>query len=214
MMKTRLLGKLLLACALASITLICTASPVFAHEQRDVGKYHFEVGFLVEPAIEGQMNGIDLRVTDATTNQPVTGLEKTLKVEVIYVQTKAARTFSIQPVDPDSDPGHYDNGFIPTAPGQYSFRVFGTIGGTPVNETFTSGPDTFSDVNSAADLEFPQQVPQAREVAAAVTGAQNSAQQAQSAAGRANSLAIAGVIVGAIGVMIGAGGLVFASRRR
>ena len=35
-----------------------------AHERRTVGKYQFVVGWLNEPAFSGQMNSIDLRVTD------------------------------------------------------------------------------------------------------------------------------------------------------
>ena len=35
----------------------------FAHEGRDVGDYNFVVGFVHEPAIEGIMNGVSIRVT-------------------------------------------------------------------------------------------------------------------------------------------------------
>ncbi|MEX2446065.1 MAG: hypothetical protein WD734_01910, partial [Dehalococcoidia bacterium] len=34
-----------------------------AHESRDVGPYNFVVGWMAEPAIEGEKNGIDLRIT-------------------------------------------------------------------------------------------------------------------------------------------------------
>tara|TARA_Y100001936_G_C16093587_1_gene689151 strand:+ start:8494 stop:9546 length:1053 start_codon:yes stop_codon:yes gene_type:complete len=35
----------------------------FAHEGRDVGDYNFVVGFINEPAIEGMINGVSIRVT-------------------------------------------------------------------------------------------------------------------------------------------------------
>ena len=126
------------AVLLAALTLVLAAAPqtVRAHEQRDVSKYRLEVGFFVEPAIEGQMNGIDLRVTDTTSQQPVTGLETTLQVEITCIPTNASQIFPSSQSTPMATPGHYNNGFIPTMPGQYSFRFFGNIEGTPVNETF------------------------------------------------------------------------------
>ncbi len=36
---------------------------VLAHEGRDVGDYNFVVGFINEPAIEGMINGVSIRVT-------------------------------------------------------------------------------------------------------------------------------------------------------
>ena len=36
---------------------------VLAHEGRDVGDYHFVVGFINEPTVEGMLNGVSLRVT-------------------------------------------------------------------------------------------------------------------------------------------------------
>ena len=204
----RVLARVSAAFILVLLTLALTNAPAYAHEQRDVSKYSLEVGFFVEPAIEGQTNGIDLRVTDNATNQPVTGLEKTLQVEITCITAKASKTLAIEPVDPDGDPGHYNNGFIPTTPGRYSFRVFGTIEGTPVNETFTSGPDTFSDVITAADLQFPQQLPSLRELDGVARAAQTTAQKAQANSSTASTLAIIGIVLGAIGAAAGAWALV------
>jgi len=36
---------------------------VLAHEGRDVGDYNFVVGFINEPAVEGMLNGVSIRVT-------------------------------------------------------------------------------------------------------------------------------------------------------
>jgi plastocyanin len=38
-------------------------STALAHEGRDVGDYNFVVGFINEPAVEGMLNGVSLRVT-------------------------------------------------------------------------------------------------------------------------------------------------------
>ncbi len=73
---------------LAALLVPATAS---AHERRDLlgGKYQATVGFLNEPAYDGQLNGLDFRVvdktqkTDAGADKPVEGLEKTLKAQVL-----------------------------------------------------------------------------------------------------------------------------------
>jgi plastocyanin len=56
---------------------------VLAHEGRDVGDYNFVVGFINEPAVEGMLNGVSLRVTsllqeehddhDTGTDMPMSG---------------------------------------------------------------------------------------------------------------------------------------------
>lgn len=62
----RILG---ITCALAlGLLLAGTIAPgtASAHERRDLagGKYQAVVGFLVEPAYEGEPNGLDLTVRD------------------------------------------------------------------------------------------------------------------------------------------------------
>ena len=51
--------------------------------------------------------------------------------------------------------GNYVADVIPTLPGDYSFRVFGTIGDTEVDEVFTSADGEFSSVEPATDILFP-----------------------------------------------------------
>src|SRR5205085_9968827 len=54
-----------------------------AHERRAVGPYTFVVGFLREPAFEGETNGIDLRIMRTGSETPVEGADKTVKAEVV-----------------------------------------------------------------------------------------------------------------------------------
>jgi hypothetical protein len=200
--------------SILTLVILATAvisSAVWAHEQRNVHNYSLEVGFFTESAIEGQMNGLDLRVINIATQQPVTGLEKTLKVEISCVPVKASRIFDIEPVDPDRDPGHYNNGFIPTTPGQYSFRIFGAIEGTAVNETFSSGPDTFSDVGTATDLEFPQTLPSLREVSGVVQADQ---QNTQNALNTANSTRTLAITLSVVAIVIAGCSVVIALKKR
>jgi len=52
------------AVAVVMASLGIFASPAAAHETRAVGPYTFVVGWVAEPAIAGQSNGLDLTVTE------------------------------------------------------------------------------------------------------------------------------------------------------
>ena len=59
----------ILLIAAVGIVTATLASPVSAHEGRDVGEYNLVVGFLIEPAYEGQLNGVSLVVTRAANHE-------------------------------------------------------------------------------------------------------------------------------------------------
>ena len=198
-----------------------TARPVLAHERREVGPYQVVVGFLAEPAFEGLKNGVDLRVLDRETQQPVEGLERTLQVELTYVPSGAAKLLRLRSLY--REPGRYTADLIPTAPGHYRFRFFGSLAETAVNETFDSraGGGQFDDVESSADIQFPERLPALREMQSAVRGTQQTAQQAQDTALAAQAgltltqtVAIVGAVLGALGLAAGVGAAVVASRKR
>lgn len=215
-MRLTYVAKLCVLFALAAA--LALPALAFAHERRDVGQYRLTVGFIAEPPFEGQKNGVDLRVVlvrkvgDAEETEPVEGLEKTLQVEITHVPNGASQVFALRTIF--RDPGHYTNDLVFTAPGQYRFRFFGDMKGTPVNETFESGPGRFNDMQSAAELQFPERFPEMREVAAAVKGALNVANQAQDSASSAQSVALVGVILGAVGLVSGLGSAVLVARKK
>ncbi|MBM3948256.1 MAG: hypothetical protein FJ312_03260 [SAR202 cluster bacterium] len=227
----------------AALTLLATLSTglAFAHGHRDVGEYSFTVGFIVEPAYEGIKNGLDLRVgrhaeaaageehvegavEEKKVTTPVEGLENTLQVEISYVDTGVSMTKPIRALF--RDPGHYTADLIPTKAGSYRFRIFGTIEGVAVDETFTSVVDGFNAVASSADLQFPEKLPETRELESAVRGVQATAQdalataqQAQTAAAGSGSdssgtLAATGLVLGIVGTVFGLAGVAMAMRKR
>ena len=150
-----------IAVVLASIAII--ASPADAHERRTVGPYTFVVGWLSEPALIGQTNGLSLDVTLTADGKPVEGLEKTLQADVIVGGGAATRRLELSR---DADqPGHYTGGFVPTRIGDYTFRIFGTAGTTPIDARFESGPGRFDTVSDAASLQFPDRLPSATDLA-------------------------------------------------
>ena len=209
---------------------------VFAHEGRDVEGYNFVVGWVEEPAYEELKNGVEIRVTkassgshgghgDASEMVGVEGLGETLQVEVTHVATDASKVLSLYPTR--DVPGRYTAVLIPTAPGVYEFRVRGSVEGTQIDESFFSkgGGGGFDDIRSAADLQFPETLPQTRELESAVRGALETAQRAQDSAlalsqedeDPVGALLILAMSLGAAGACLGAAGLIAAvrlSRRR
>jgi hypothetical protein len=178
-----------------------------AHERRDLlgGTYQVIVGFLSEPAIENQLNGIDLTVTDMSQKDavgrgtPIEGLEKTLKAEVIVGGDAATRAMPL--VARFGMPGKYAGYFMPTQAGQYTFHIFGSINGQGIDERFESGPGRFNDVQPLSDLQFPHTV-------VVPANLQSQLDAAKSAANTARIFAIAGLIIGILG--IGAAGFALA----
>lgn len=197
------------ASATAMLALALLPALVSAHGGREVGEYEFTVGFLVEPAFEGQMNGVEVRIADAD-GEPVEGVEETLQVEII--QGDAALTLPLRGVF--GTPGHYAADFFPTVPGQYTFRFFGTVGDLQVDESFTSEVDGFNSVQPAEDLQFPQRVASIRELQSAVTGASEAAASADDSASSAASRANIALALAALGLIAGLGSLAVSMRKR
>src|SRR3984893_7562848 len=124
-------------------------APLAAAHERDTFKigdkyYLMTVGSLNEPFIVDSISGVDLRVSQlsapggdgsgsaAGKGTPVTGLERTLKVELAAGDKKETLPF-----DPsDKAPGAYAANFIPTVQTTYNYRIFGAIDKRSVELTF------------------------------------------------------------------------------
>lgn len=179
---------------LAMLLLVALPATASAHERRDVGsKYQFVVGFISEPALLGEPNGVDLRITNKETNQPVQGAEKTLKVAVQF-GGGAPKEMPLRARF--GQPGAYTADLIPTRAGSYIFTFTGDLEGTAVNEKFESGPGRFNDVQAADQLQFPEIVPSAGEL-------QRQLREAEARAQQATSFAYAGVGLGLLGTVVG-----------
>jgi hypothetical protein len=181
-----------LALAVAFISLF-NPNIASAHERRDVGPYQFVVGFIAEPAILGEPNGIDLRVIDKASQRPVESVEKTLKAAIAFgggqARELALRTrFNM--------PGSYTADLIPTRAGTYVFTFSGSIDGQQVNERFESGPGRFNDVQSRNELSFPVVEASPAELQQALNDAR---QQASTA-----------TMVGTVGLVLGLAALALA----
>src|SRR5919199_1216477 len=194
--------RLLTVAALVGLGLLAVApGTASAHDRRAVGPYTFVVGFLNEPAIEGETNGIDLRIARTAGEEPVEGAEKTLRAEVVV----GGNTLPLELRPRFRQPGAYNAEFVPTRPGAYIFRFSGTVDGQAVNETFESGPGRFNDVQAVGPLQFPDKVPAGVELQRALAAA-------DSRANTATLLGLVGLVAGLAGLALAAWAL--ASRRR
>lgn len=103
------------------------------------------------------------------------------------------------------EPGDYRATFMPTRPGTYTFHFTGAIDGTEIEESFTSGPDTFNDVDDPAEISFPVQDPSTAELSERIerdTARMEEALQAgEGDADTAQTLGLIGIILGAAGLV-------------
>jgi hypothetical protein len=184
--------------AAIALTVLATTAAA-AHEEREIGGYSFAVGFIDEPVYVGQKSGLEFFVNKGTT--PVEGLEKTLKAEVIKGDAKRDLPLTAR----YGEKGAYESVFFPTSAGDYTFRIFGTLEGAAIDESFTSSPTGFNSVDELSAGEFPVQFPaQSQLVADSQAGKSASAQVTLAIA-----LGAAGTVAGLAGI-----GLALAARRR
>ncbi|GAB4516974.1 MAG: hypothetical protein OHK0046_23110 [Anaerolineae bacterium] len=161
--------KLLLAALLVLVmTVFSFVIPAVAHEGREVGEYNLVFGWRVEPALVGVANGPEILISLHEHGEEAEGedsehghdaeasaMDVSLQVEVSF--GPATRTLELYPVFGET--GHYVADLIPTRPGDYTFRVFGTIDGVDIDETFSSADGEFSSVEPASDVMFPDNLP-------------------------------------------------------
>jgi len=203
----------LTALAITAVLTILPAAPALAHVEHTQGDLTIAVGFATEPAYAVQPNAVQLLVS--RNEKPVTDLAPgDLTVEIVF----GDQTTTV-PADPDFEvgewgtPGDYRAPFIPTQPGAYTFHVTGSVDGTDVDFSLTSGPKTFSDVVDPAEAMFPPvEAPSTADLTAKLTAeaarTDEAVSSAQSTADTARTVAFAAVVVAVVAI-----GLAVAARR-
>ena len=112
--------------------------------------------------------------------------------------------------------------FIPTAPGAYTFKITGTLGGKKIDKSYTSGKDGFDEITDPAEVRVPgrravrvaghhQAGPGAARLNAALAADREAAEDE---AADARQLATIGLVVGALGLLAAVEVGVVALRRR
>jgi hypothetical protein len=219
----RIRAKLAAAAILAVAVLMYLPGVASAHEEKEVGPYLLAVGFGTEPgAYAGYPNSVQLLLSK--DDKPVVDLGDTLKV-VVEFGDQSSDPMPLEPffeIGEIGIPGDYRAFFVPSQPGDYTFHITGTIHGTKVDESFTSGPKTFATVQDISGVTFPQvQAPTNAALASRIqtesdrtssaladattagTEASAAASSAKDAADSAKTVGIIAVIVGAIALIVG-----------
>jgi hypothetical protein len=198
------------AIALMAIGLASVTTPVAAHIVKQVGPYTVAIGWVREPTYVGQLSAVQVVIKDATGN-PVGDLSADDLKVVVSTAGQQSDPMSLTPTfDEDTGlgiPGDYEAPMIPTAPGDYTFHVTGTIHSTKIDETATSSDTTFDTVVDPSAVQFPNKLPAVGDLATRVERVDARVQSQISAADDAKSSAqgalVVGLAVGGAGVLIG-----------
>ena len=167
-----------------------------------------------------QMGGDTMSVANESgaTGDRVRGLASNLQVEISHLPTSVSRVLSLTELV--NDPGHYVAEFVPTAPGDYRVRFFGSIEGNAIDETFDSGPDTYDTVIASDAIQFPVVLESNHEIQNATRGALDAVQDLEtdlevtsSDASNSMIIGIAGIVFGTIAIGISVYAITIARRR-
>jgi hypothetical protein len=224
------------------IALATTLAVASAHYVFTAGKYRVAIGWQNEPAFGtdtyvGEQNAIQVFVDIATADNPKGTPVSTLNADCTHPDfqvTVTVGTTTSSPYCPapayDGDTGNgrldeYDYPMIPTVVGTYTFRIFGSINGTPIDQTVKSGPTTFDSIADASSVEFPVAVPATaalstkvdavnQRAASALSSAQSAATTASDAKNSASSASTLAIVAIVVAVILSALNLAIGLRRR
>lgn len=203
---------LILAFMLAGVVAAGSFAPALAHERVGVGGHTVVVGWLDEPAFAGFKNAVQFIATHNADGDPVTGAR--LRVEVIFGDRDGEEKMG--PMDLGAafgSAGEYHAFLVPTRPGTYTFHITGSLGeGEPIDRFFTSGEQTFADIEDPAAVQFPANDPTAGQLsekidrvdgrlASVQEAADSAARSASDAADTARLLAIVGIALGGLALL-------------
>jgi hypothetical protein len=202
----------------AALAVIMSASPAFAHEQRQVGAYQLTVGWQHEPTYTGILNSVQIFIhgpNGAALDD--LGTPPSLQVTAGTGNQTSSPLELMPSFDPDTGlgtHGEFDAAVIPTTPGTYVLHFTGSINGQKIDEKFTSSDQTFDDVTDPSAVEFPSKLPNTGDLATnlgrlspRVDNALSVGKSAHDKANSADTLAlvalIAGVVLGLGGIAVG-----------
>jgi hypothetical protein len=132
--------------AILAVALLAIPLTALAHETVESGNYILEIGWLQEPVVVGERNGLDLFV--ASKDAPEEGIADITTLQFTVEYGSASQDYELVPAE--EDPGHYSAAFIPTVEGQYTFHLTGTINDEAIHVSVEP-----EEVVAAGELAFP-----------------------------------------------------------
>jgi hypothetical protein len=217
---------LFLAVTLLLSFLAFNLHPVLAHEEVVMGDISIVAGWVDEPPLVDQLNGIVLIITQVSNGQPVNNA--LAQADITLQKGAETRPLEFQPTE---EAGTYTATILPTQTGQYAIVMRGTIAGQAID-----GQIEIEDVEDTARFSFPpattnsssgsNQIPQglieqlqtvitdltaqveeanvvAQEASNATQSVTESIEELNTSADRAYLFSLIGVGAGAAGIAIG-----------
>ena len=136
----------------------------YGHTVDAVGEYRIEIGWMNEPVVSGDTNGLELYVSplvacpdisiplECANSQEfqngIEGLRKLLKIQFVYDKTQ---TITLPLVSDHNIPGKYYAFITPTVSGYFQANLIGKILETPVNLSMHPPP-----IKERSYIEFPE----------------------------------------------------------
>src|SRR5258706_1286462 len=134
------------ACFIVFVGVLISYQTAFAETSITVGNYAVEIGWVNEPALVGQQNGIVVNVSTTSDQKPVEEVSS-LTVGVSY--GGQSKTLTLQPLGEDTS-GQFAAPILPTVPGQYTVNLGGKLGTIDVKVDVQP-----EEVQAADILQFP-----------------------------------------------------------
>lgn len=122
-----------------------STSPALAHVDMISGDIKIVGGWVDEPPLVGQLNGIVLEITRVSDDQPITNAIAQLDVSIKKGTLTRALDFQ-----PQEEVGVYVAEILPTQTGQYTLVMRGTVVGQAID-----GQIEIEDVEDTALVNFP-----------------------------------------------------------
>ena len=181
----------------------------FGHTIDSVGDYRLEIGWMNEPVVSGETNGVELFVSPLEPELPldeqefkngVPGLEKSLKMQLVLQDEKITLSLAAD----HNIPGKYYAFVNPTVAGFYQANILGNIGNTTVS--LSMHPPK---VDERSYIEFPESsdltLNQLIDGHTAVVGEVNDLKETVASLEKSNSensIGYLGIVLGIIGIVI------------
>jgi hypothetical protein len=131
--------------ALLTVSIFAGLPAAVAHEETIVGDIKIVGGWVNEPPLVNQFNGIELTITRNSTGDPIINAVAQLDASI----KKGTPTKPLEFL-PSEEPGVYVADILPTQVGQYEVLFRGSIAGQTVDTQIE-----IEDVEDTRTLEFP-----------------------------------------------------------
>ncbi len=190
----------------------------YAHTVDAVGEYRIEIGWMNEPVVSGDTNGLELYVSplvdcpdisiplECANSQEfqngIEGLRKLLKIQFVYDKTQ---TITLPLVVDHNIPGKYYAFITPTVPGYLQANLIGKILDTPVNLSMHPPPiaeRSYIEFPELSDLALSEVIDDNTKLVERITSLENSIQNLENSSIKNSSAIMFWGSVGIIAIII------------